>query len=319
MPMSLREYLEFVHDKDALWPKPPPVDPPRAKPSLAPLPGVRAVVWNVYGTLVRIADGELLHEHPQQLRMQVALEKTVEEFNMWNSMYRTEEAPWEYMFQRWKNALDEARLAGTGRRGDLPAFDSARLWRKLVAQLEKKEYEYDRSEYGDPDELSEKIAYFFHAKLQGAEAAPNALRTLQSVADAGLKQGVVGSTQVFTLAQLQRLLGEQGTVPPPGELFEPGLLVQSHQVGARPPSPTYWEAVLERVAGLDLQPGEVLFVGSDVPTDLAAARKHGLRTALYAGDKLGLRGKLADLKNPASKPDRLLTDLAQVREILTIA
>lgn len=319
MSKTLREYLEFLHEKDTMWPKPPAIDSPKAKPSIAPLPGIRAVVWNVYGTLVRIADGELLHDHPQRLRMQVALEKTVEEFNMWNSMYRTKEAPWEYMYQRWTNAIDDTRLAGTGRKGDVPCLDSAKLWRKLIAQLEKKEYSYDRSIYGDEDELAEKVAYFFHAKLQGTEAAPRALRALRSVAEAGLMQGIAGDTQVFTVAQLYRLLSARGTVPPPGELFRAELLVQSHNIGTQRTSPGYWEAVLERFASLDLKPAEVLLISSNVPNDLALAKRHGLRTALYAGDRLGLRAKLADLKDPETRPDRLLVDLAQVREILKIA
>ncbi|MBW3542315.1 MAG: HAD family hydrolase, partial [Planctomycetes bacterium] len=188
MAKTLQEYLDWLDSRNLLWPQPPEREAPKATPYLKPLPGIRAVTWSVYGTLLRISDGELLHLHPQTLRMQIALEKTVEEFNMWNSMYRKPGAPWEYMLNQYRKVLEERRLAGTARKGDVPEVDSAGLWHRLLDQLSEKEYAYDRAFYGDEAELSEKVAYFFHASLQGVEAAPGALEALISIGRGGLLQ-----------------------------------------------------------------------------------------------------------------------------------
>ena len=316
MPKSLQEYAEWLDGRGLIWPEPPPVDPPKATPAIKPLKGIRAVTWDVYGTLLRISDGELLHVHPQRLRMQVALEKTVEEFKMWSSMYRTPEAPWEYMFRQYDKELERRRLAGTGRAGDLPEINSAEVWRKLLGQLEQKEYQYDASFYGDMDELAEKVAWFFHTSLQGTEAAPEALAALKAVHASGRVQSLLADAQPFTLVQLLRALRSQGELPPPGDLLASEAAALSFREGVRKPSPTLFKTCLQRLGRQGIEPGEVLHISSRVRDDLAVARKLGMRTALYAGDALSLRATREELRNQETRPDRLLTTLAQVEALL---
>jgi FMN phosphatase YigB (HAD superfamily) len=318
MPKTLPQYIDWLHDRDDIWPAPPKPVPAKATPYLKPLEGIRAVTWDVYGTLLRISDGRLLFLHPQQLRMQVALEKTIHEFNMWQSMSRKPGQPWEYMLEQYKTVLEEQQMAGTKHKGDFPEIDSAALWRKLLGRLEQKEYQYDEAFYGDMDELSEKVAYYFHARLQGVEAAPNALAALSAVAGAGLKQGLLADGQPFTLPQLLRALRGQGTLPPLGDLFDPACVTLSYREGIRKPSKSLYRLCRERFEQLGIAPGEVLHVGARLRDDLAAAKQAGMRTALYAADKTSLQATKDEMRDPALKPDRLLTDLARIRDILSI-
>lgn len=318
MPKSLQEYAEWLSGRKLLWPAPPRLSPVKATPYLKPLRGIKAVAWNVYGTLLRIADGQLLHLHPQPLRMQVALEKTIEEFAMWNSMTRKPGAPWEYMLHQVQEIVEEQRMAGTRVKGDVPEVNSAAVWRKIVGRLGKKEYPYDAAELGDEDELSEKIAYFFHASLQGTEAAAGALDTLRSIRDAGFSQGVVADAQCFTVVQLLRAFGAQGRLPTLGDLFTPGCLTLSFQEGIRKPSKTLFRTAAERFGREGVSPDQVLYVGSRLADDLVIARQAGFRTALYAGDGVSLNASSAELRDPNLKPDRLVTELGQVRELLGI-
>ena len=105
MGLSLREYATWLHERQLLWPAAPQTEPAKATPYLAPLPGIKAVTWNVYGTLLTIADGQLLLQHPQAIRMQIAMEKTIQEFNMWGSMTRRPGQPWEYFLPKYNTAV----------------------------------------------------------------------------------------------------------------------------------------------------------------------------------------------------------------------
>jgi hypothetical protein len=49
---------------------------------------------------------------------------------------------------------------------------------------------------------------------------------------------------------------------------------------------------------------------------MAPARKLGMKTALFAGDKNSLQGKAEQLKQPATRPDVLLTELRQIEEVV---
>ncbi|HUQ69250.1 MAG TPA: HAD family hydrolase, partial [Planctomycetaceae bacterium] len=292
--------------------------PVNALPYARPLAGIKAVAWDVYGTLLRISDGELLFQHPQAVRMEVALDKTLQEFNLWHSMSRKPGAPWEYLQSMYTRSYDDLRLAGSGRKGDLTEIDAGKLWRKVLSKLDLKEFTYDESLYGDLDELGEKMAYFFHSALQGTEAAAGALTTLSALSQAGIASGIVADGQCFTLVQMLRGLRRQGTLPPAGSLWNPEAVVLSSQEGVRKPSKSLYLRAVERFLRLGIEPPEVLYVGARLREDLTVAKSMGFRTVLFAGDKLSLRATLSDLRDPAVKPDRLITEIAQVREILSL-
>src|SRR5262245_52531284 len=98
MPLTLEQYADQLALRtDLNWPAPPDIERPKAREHLKALPNVRAVTWSVYGTLLAIASGELLFEHPQKFVMDIALEKTIQEFKMWKAMTRKPGAPSEYM------------------------------------------------------------------------------------------------------------------------------------------------------------------------------------------------------------------------------
>jgi len=316
MPLSLREYAEWLDERQLLWPAVPSVQSAKANPYLEPLPEIRAVTWTIYGTLLSISDGELLLEHPQQIRMQVALEKTIHEFNMWQSMTRRPGAPWEYMLGKYQEAVAELKMAPSPRKGDLVEVNSAQVWRKLIRLLEQKDYDYDQSFYGTPEQLSEKVAFFFHRCLQGTRAAPGAGEALAAVADLGLQQGLLSNAQPFTLAQMLRALEKQATLPPLNQLFAPGCLILSFQEGVRKPSLSLYQRCLQQFQKLGIEPSQILHVGTRIQDDLAVAKRLGFRTALYAGDKSSLRATAAEVKDSLLQPDRLLTELGQIRQIV---
>jgi len=318
MAKTLLEYADWLAERKLRWPAAPKPEPAKATPYLKPLTGIKAVTWNVYGTLLRITDGDLLFQHPQAIRMEVALDKTIHEFNMWNSMTRKPGKPWEYMQQKYLHALEEQQMASSGRKGDLVEVNSTKLWLKLLGMLDKKDYQYDTSLYGDLDELAEKVAYFFHSSLQGVEAAPNALATLMALSSSGIRQALFADAQPFTITQLIRALREQGTVPSPDSLFNSSLHTFSYIEGMRKPARTLFLRAMDRFNKLGLEPGNVLYVSTRVRDDLAAAKSLGMRTALYAAEKLSLQAEPEDMKDPHLKPDRLVTDLAQVRDLVGV-
>ena len=318
MAKSLLEYAEWLAERNLRWPAAPKLESAKATPYLKPLSGIKAVTWNVYGTLLRISDGDLLFQHPQPIRMEIALDKTIQEFNMWNSMTRKPGKPWEYMQQKYLHVFDELKMASSGRKGDITEVNSAHIWKKLLSMLDKKDYEYDVELYGDLDEFSEKVAFFFHCSLQGVEASNGALSAVLAIQSAGLRQALLADAQPFTLVQLTRALQDQGAIPRKEPLFSPSLNTFSYVEGVRKPSKTLFLRAVDRLVKIGIEPEQILHVSTRVHDDLAVAKSLGMRTALYAAEKLGLQAAAEELKDPATKPDRLMTKLLDVREILGV-
>jgi hypothetical protein len=315
MPLTLEQYASYLDTRELPWPAPPEVERPRARPFLVHLPDVRVVLWNLYGTLLAIPGGELYLEHPNQFIMDVALEKTSQEFKMWGSMTRKPGQPSEYLRQMYGDILARQRTLPGG--GDKhPELGVERLWEALIKRLLQKNYKFDAGFYGSLNEFSRKVAYFFHASLQGTACYPGAARALRHVAAGGLAQGLLADAQCFTVLQLQRGLAQQDPALNLDELVEPKLRVLSCDVRARKPSERLFRAALEVLAERGIEPGQVLHIGSRVAYDLITARRLGMRTGLFAGDKASLQATPQQLKDASSRPDILLTELDQIADVV---
>src|SRR5260221_5442145 len=116
MPLPLEQSGSYLDTGGMPWRAPQTVESAKAKPDVKPMRGLKAILWNVYGTLLAIPFGELLFEHPTPMVMEVALDKTIDEFKMWGSMSRKPGAPSEYMRHLYAQELLLHKAAGGGAR-----------------------------------------------------------------------------------------------------------------------------------------------------------------------------------------------------------
>lgn len=317
MAKSLSEYIQLLSERSNLiFPKAPRRQPIKATPAIQPLPETKVVLWSVYGTLLFMDSGRLLHQHPQELRMQIALQKTIEEFKMWQSMSRKPGQPWAYMLQQYDGLIEDQRIAATARKGDTREVDSAVLWARMVGKLQRNEYHWDEGFFGGIEDYAVKIAYFFHAMLQGTEAFEGCSETLTRIQQAGIQQGLFDDAQQFTLAQLVHHMRRQGAEGNLAALFSPELSSLSYQQEIRKPSPSLYQTLAARCSARGITPEQVLYLTNRLTDDLGMAKNVGFRTALMVVDEACTELTFADLKNPEFRPDRLLTDLRQVLDIV---
>ena len=317
MPLTLEQYVERLDSRaDLPWPSAPKIDPPKAKPSIQPMP-IKAVFWTVYGTLVVIPQGELLFEHPQEFVTAAALDKLIKEFKMWQSMSRKPGAPAEYMKELFDKALTTLRLTGGGPGEKFPEVQAERVWEDIIKKLQQKDYKFDATTYGSLDDFVKKIAYFYHASIQGTGPYPGATDAMRMLAERGVVQGLLADGQCFTVGQLQRSLKQQDPDFDLNAVVAPAMRIISAEKKARKPSDTLFKAAIAAAGAKNIQPSEVLHVGSSLSRDIGPAKKHGFRTALFAGDKNSLSATPEQLKDAAFRPDALITELPQVMELIS--
>ncbi len=316
MALSLEQYaLDYLDTRGLPWPAMPKVDAPKARPSLAALP-VRAVLYTVYGTLLAIPTGELQYEAQLDFVTDAALDKTVLEFKMWNAMSRKPGAPSAQLKELFKKAFDSLRFSGSG--GEkLPEIPAERIWDEIVKKLIAREYKIDAIQYGSQAEFTKKIAYFYHASIQGTGCYPGAADTLKLLADRGVQQGLLADGQCFTPVQLLRGLRAQDAGIDLNALMPGPLRTISADCKAKKPSGTIFQAAVTALAARGIMPSEILHVGSHATRDIAPAKKLGMKTALFAGDKVSLAATGEQLKDPATRPDVLLTELTQLLDVIS--
>lgn len=310
MALSLEEYAdELAKRKDLIWPKPPTPEPANARPGIQKLNGVRCVLWNGYGTLLNIFQGEILFQHPKDIVMEIALDKTIQEFKMWASMSRKPGQPSTYMKVIYDQVMMEQMGIGLPGGEKYPEKYSEKVWESIVNKLFQKDYKFDVGMYGSLNEYSKKIAYFFHSSLQGTALYPGGLDALRQLSEIGIRQGLFADGQCFTPAQVRRAILNEDSNIEPDLLLDRKLRVLSSEVGARKPSDRMFKRALEVTAQGGLQPSQVLFVSNRLEHDLGPGRRAGFRTALFVGDKANLQAKPEQLKDASLRPDLLLTKL----------
>jgi FMN phosphatase YigB (HAD superfamily) len=90
----------------------------------------------------------------------------------------------------------------------------------------------------------------------------------------------------------------------------------SYECRGRKPSERLFRLALERLQARDITPGEVLHLGCRIKEDIVPARRLGMKTALFAGDKASLQATQEQLKDANSRPDILLTELTQLLDVI---
>src|SRR6185437_7513662 len=100
------------------------------------------------------------------------------------------------------------------------------------------------------------------------------------------------------------------------KLLDKDLIAFSYEVRGRKPSERLFRPIVNALNQQGIAPNQVLHVGTSIQRDLVPARRLGMRTALFAGDRTSLQATAEQLKEPTSRPDVLLTELSQIAEIV---
>jgi len=318
MSYNWPEYFDWLHERRLKWPQLPPLKPVASKASDRPLPQIRVVLWDLYGTLLRISDGTLLTHVADEFRMQIALEKTLEEFSMWQSMTRKPGAPWEYLNSQFQDLLVRTRMQQSCEPGNEVDVELSTVWGEILRRLLKKEYSWDHLVHGDRELLSQHIAFFYHHSLQAVELTGAVCKVfLQSHAE-GIRHGLFADTQQFSIPHLLWLMQQQNGEPLPKGLLDSGLSVLSSTLGVRKGSQKFYKTAQNQFAGHGIEPEQVLYISPRLRGDLDGAKQIGWKTALWAADSISLQAVASDLKQPELKPDRLINSPEQILTVLSL-
>ena len=95
-----------------------------------------------------------------------------------------------------------------------------------------------------------------------------------------------------------------------------GDLELSHEVRGRKPSERLYRQALAALAKRGIPPDQVLHIGSRVALDVVPARRLGMKTGLFAGDKASLQATPEQFRESAARPDVLLTQLSQLADVV---
>ena len=86
MPLTLDQYATYLDSRALPWPAAPEPVALRAKPHLVRLPELRRALERLRNLALHQSGRGRSLEHPTAFIMDTALDKTIQEFKMWDSM-----------------------------------------------------------------------------------------------------------------------------------------------------------------------------------------------------------------------------------------
>ena len=144
---------------------------------------------------------------------------------------------------------------------------------------------------------------------------PGARRLLSDLKSAEIPLGVVSNAQIFTLPLLEDLLAERDLARGG---FDLDLCMFSNRFRHSKPGPRLFEALATGLSRRGLRPDQALYVGNDMLNDIWAASQVGLKTAWFAGDARSCRRRADDSRCESLRPNLVLTELMQLSECLQL-
>jgi len=263
--------------------------PTSAVPRLEPLPGIRAVLFDIYGTLLISASGDIGPAGEQDTAGAFAAALEAVGFE---EPVPTPAAAGPARFERAiRDAHARRRAAGL----EFPEVDILDIWREVLPSRH------------DPSRL----AVEYECRVNPVWPMPGLTRLLADLHRRPLVLGLVSNAQFYTPLILETLLGA-----PLADLgFDAACCVWSYRLLEAKPSTRLYETALAGLARVHgIAPGEVLFVGNDLRNDIRPASTTGCRTALFAGDTRSLRLREDDPSCAGLVPDRVVTTLRQLTD-----
>jgi putative hydrolase of the HAD superfamily len=266
------------------------------RPVLQKLPHIKAVLFDIYGTL--FVSGSPGGESAELVHANQAIREALVAVG-WHHDQLPHSAA-----ERLVAIIGVLHAAARKRGISHPEVDIEETWRLTLRTLE-----------GDASattprldaEQIRRLAVEFECRTNPVWPMPHAAWCLTTLHEAGLKLGVLSNAQFYTKELFPALLG--GT---PGEFgMVPELQFYSFEFGCAKPGLQLHLAARAALGSLGIRPEQTLCVGNDMANDIATAVQLGFRTALFAGDQHSLRADTS-FEGDTVTPDIILTDLAQI-------
>ena len=269
--------------------------PTNVTAKLDKLDGIKAVIFDVYGTLVISGSGDVGSVDENDRGEQIAASIDAAGIEIGDGSRPTIE-----------ELHSEIRLSNESRKSDScpkPEVDIVDVWRRTLIGC---------GVVGATTLQINRLAAEYEARANPTWPMPGARELLDRLSREGRKLGIVSNAQGFTLPLIEDLNGRFGV----NSVFDMNLCVFSCRYRQAKPGPRMFDVLCGGLDRSGIAPSEAIYVGNDRLNDVWAATQAGLRTAWFAGDRRSLRAREDDPRVSEMEHDVILTHLSQLAECI---
>ena len=264
---------------------------------------VRAVLFDIYGTLLISASGDITTSEAASQGHAFCQAFVAADVHVPSDG----EAGVRLLLDEISAEHEQAQQAGI----DYPEVEIIEMWRRTMTKLKQAQLLPETFEALNETELY-RLALEYELRVNPVWPMPNARKCLEALHAAGLTLGIISNAQALTIDLWRVLLEAESS----SFVIDDGLQYYSFQFGRAKPGLHMFELAAATLAERGYDAHDVLYLGNDMLNDMMPASTVGFRTALFAGDARSLRRREGDPRVVNVTPDLVITDLLDLAECL---
>jgi putative hydrolase of the HAD superfamily len=273
------------------------------------LKGVRAVIFDVYGTLVNYWRAGFEARRSREALLVEAFSGVVDRFGMGETLAAINpSAPPAQTLCDFYNgllALNRQKSAGGGAATEVRVEE---VWAAIAMILKRNGYKAGGAGF------ARRLAYTYNFLSMGRELYPGAADALKKLKDGNIVLGILSNAQFYTPIDLTLMLRDQsaGVINDCNEIFDTDLTFLSCEYGFVKPSEALYRRLFDALYEYQIAPDQTVIAGNDLSEDIAPAAALGMRTALFRGDDATAFGRDGAAEDVT--PDIVFYDWAELPE-----
>lgn len=270
------------------------------EPVLNKLTGIKAVIFDFYGTLFISGVGDIgIDEGKSDAGLLI---ESLKAANIEPIHDNAGNRGYEIYNKVVIEQMQELKSSGI----PYPEPDIRKVWRNVLNQM----YAEDLIGISTSSDHHDRIAVEFEVRMNPIWPMPGLEETISGLKENDIELGIISNSQFYTPIAFEALAGK--TLDELG--FNRHLLHWSYEESRKKPGLVFYEHFLEKASGHlpDLDPGNFLYVGNDMLKDVYPAHELGIKTALFAGDSRSLKWRPEDSRTKNLSPDIVITKLSQI-------
>ncbi|MBA7684865.1 hypothetical protein ES703_93278 [subsurface metagenome] len=279
--------------------------PTGVKPRYSRDESIKAVIFDVYGTLLISSSGDVDPAEISESNLKQALEASGIQIVDDNQKVL------DYILNDFECTIKICHDSGRMNNLPYPEIDILSIWRIVLIHAKRKGLIAIKK---DVDiSLMTCVFEFLSNKVY---MMPGLKETISSLRRS-IPLGIISNAQFYTPVLMNFFLNKKISLKERIKGFDKELTVFSYKFGkGKPDNALFDELVPTLKWKFGIIPSEVLFVGNDMLKDIYASSQVGFKTVLFAGDKRSLRMREDDIRTKSLKPDHIIDHLEQILKIV---
>lgn len=254
---------------------------------------IKAVIFDIYGTLIRLDTGDLDDSLKKEKKLIRAMDRLKRKYGI--------KGPSKDILRMYVNQIRRVHKTKEGLGISYPEVKIDNIWKSVLRGV------------GHRAGIKRifKIAYDFHDFSGERRLYDNTAYLLKELKGRGIKAGIVSNSQFYTEIDMLRLLRRELRIHSIYELFDKPLVFYSYRVGCSKPNMKSFNLLKRRLRKFRIRNSEVLYVGNDMLKDIYPAKKAGFKTCWFINKETKPRKKETRVR-----PDFSIRNLSSVLKVI---